>query len=84
MVVLDAGPTSRITEIAAKTLANLAVADANRTGIRLAGGLPPLLRLLLERPTEQVALGYQVLPSGIHAYPASRAPQNRCPLPSRA
>lgn len=54
VALLDSGPTSRITEIAAKTLANLAVAESNRKGIRLAGGLPPLLRLLLERPTEQV------------------------------
>ena len=68
VALLESGPTSRITEIAAKTLANLAVADANRTGIRLAGGLPPLLRLLLERPTEQVrvqGLGFRGLDPGL-------------------
>ena len=61
MSLLDSGPNSRITEIAAKTLANMAVKDSNRTGIRLAGGIPPLMRLLLERPSEQVCARRVVL-----------------------
>jgi len=51
--LLEAGPHSRVTEIAAKTLANLAVHDSNQTAIRLAGGIPPLMRLLTLKPTDQ-------------------------------
>ena len=54
--LLDFGPTSRTTEIAAKTLANLASESSNRKGIRLAGGVPPLMRLLMDKPSEQVRL----------------------------
>lgn len=52
--LLERGPQSRVTEIAAKTLANLAVDESNQTAIRLAGGIPPLMRLLTVRPTDQV------------------------------
>ena len=55
VALLDAGSTSRVTEIAAKTLANLSIDDNSRKGIRLAGGVPPLMRLLLEKPSEQVS-----------------------------
>ena len=51
--LLEAGPHSRVTEIAAKTLANLAVHDSNQTAIRLSGGIPPLMRLLTLKPTDQ-------------------------------
>ena len=34
--------------------ANLAVDESNRTGIRLAGGVPPLMKLMMDRPSEQV------------------------------
>ena len=37
--LLEESPQSRIPEIAAKTLANLAANDSNQTAIRLAGGL---------------------------------------------
>ena len=37
--LLEESPQSRIPEIAAKTLANLAANDSNQTSIRLAGGL---------------------------------------------
>ncbi|KAL0036406.1 hypothetical protein WJX77_006472 [Trebouxia sp. C0004] len=47
------GSTNRITEVAAKTLANLASESSNRKGIRLAGGVPPLMRLLMDKPSEQ-------------------------------
>ena len=53
VALLDAGSTSRVTEIAVKTLANLSIDDNSRKGIRLAGGVPPLMRLLLEKPSEQ-------------------------------
>ena len=46
-------PQSRVTEIAAKTLATLAASDSNQTAVRLAGGIPPLMRLLTVRPSEQ-------------------------------
>ena len=52
--LLDSGATARVTEIAAKSLANLGSAPNNRTGIRLAGGIPPLVALLMEQPTPQV------------------------------
>jgi len=52
--LLDSGSTNRTTEIAAKTLANLASESSNRKGIRLAGGVPPLMRLLMDKPSEQV------------------------------
>ena len=54
--LLDSGSTNRTTEIAAKTLANLASESSNRKGIRLAGGVPPLMRLLMDKPSEQVSL----------------------------
>lgn len=100
--LLEQDPQSRIPEIAAKTLANLAANDANQTAIRLAGGstarsvcralsipqpcwlkidrrqtlamhqvlqavtltqvpcmlaggIPPLMRLLIIRPSDQVS-----------------------------
>ena len=37
--LLEESPQSRIPEIAAKTLADLAANDSNQTAIRLAGGL---------------------------------------------
>lgn len=54
--LLDSGSTNRTTEIAAKTLANLASESSNRKGIRLAGGVPPLMRLLMDKPSEQVRI----------------------------
>jgi hypothetical protein len=60
--LLDSGATARVTEIAAKSLANLGSAPNNRTGIRLAGGIPPLVALLVEQPTPQVS--FLVLWSG--------------------
>ena len=54
--LLEAGPQSRVTEIAAKTLSNLAVHESNQTAIRLSGGIPPLMRLLTLKPTDQVRL----------------------------
>ena len=54
--LLDSGSTHRTTEIAAKTLANLASESSNRKGIWLAGGIPPLMRLLMDRPSEQVSI----------------------------
>ena len=53
--LLDSGATARVTEIAAKSLANLGSAPNNRMGIRLAGGIPPLVALLVEQPTPQVS-----------------------------
>lgn len=50
-------PQSRVTEIAAKTLATLAASDSNQTAVRLAGGIPPLMRLLTVRPSEQARVG---------------------------
>ena len=43
-----------MTEICAKTLANLGSQPNNRTGIRLAGGIPPLVSLLFEQPSPSV------------------------------
>ena len=54
VALLDGGASSRVTEIAAKSLANLGSAANNRTGIRLAGGIPPLVALLMEQPSQQV------------------------------
>lgn len=54
VALLDSGATARVTEIAAKSLANLGSAPNNRTGIRLAGGIPPLVALLMEQPTPAV------------------------------
>ena len=54
VALLEAGSHSRVTEIAAKTLANLAVDESNQTAIRLSGGIPPLMRLLTLKPTDQV------------------------------
>lgn len=58
MSLLDSGATARVTEIAAKSLANLGSAPNNRTGIRLAGGIPPLVALLMEQPTPQVIIAF--------------------------
>lgn len=55
VALLEAGSHSRVTEIAAKTLANLAVDESNQTAIRLSGGIPPLMRLLTLKPTDQVS-----------------------------
>ncbi len=52
--LLDCGAESRVTEICAKTLANLGSQPNNRTGIRLAGGIPPLVSLLFEQPSNAV------------------------------
>lgn len=52
--LLDSGSTHRTTEIAAKTLANLASESSNRKLLRLAGGVPPLMRLLMDKPSGQV------------------------------
>jgi len=57
--LLDGGATARVTEIAAKSLANLGSAPNNRTGIRLAGGIPPLVALLVEQPTPQVRVSLE-------------------------
>jgi len=57
--LLDSGSTNRTTEIAAKTLANLASESSNRKGIRLAGGVPPLMRLLMDKPSEQVSIPHK-------------------------
>lgn len=54
--LLNLGASSRVTEIAAKSLNNLASAPTNRTAIRLAGGVPPLVALLMEQPSPQVRL----------------------------
>jgi hypothetical protein len=54
--LLESGPHTRVTEIAAKTLANLAVHEANQTAIRLAGGIPPLMRLLTLKPSPQARI----------------------------
>ena len=48
--------SERVTEIAAKTLANMAALDRNRKSIRLAGGVPPLIRLLTLRPSDEVLM----------------------------
>lgn len=69
MSLLDSGATARVTEIAAKSLANLGSAPNNRTGIRLAGGIPPLVALLVEQPTPQVS--FLVLCSGHPSMDAS-------------
>lgn len=55
VTLLQVGSSSRVTEIAAKSLANLASTPANKTGIRLSGGVPPLVALLMEQPSKQVA-----------------------------
>ena len=57
--LLDSGSTNRTTEIAAKTLANLASESSNRKGIQLAGGVPPLMRLLMDKPSEQVSIPHK-------------------------
>lgn len=61
--LLDSGSTNRTTEIAAKTLANLASESSNRKGIRLAGGVPPLMRLLMDKPSEQVSIAQVIYSS---------------------
>mmetsp|Transcript_14126 Transcript_14126/g.42637 ORF Transcript_14126/g.42637 Transcript_14126/m.42637 type:complete len:847 (+) Transcript_14126:158-2698(+) len=55
VALLNGGTSSRVTEIAAKSLANLGSAPTNKTTIRLAGGIPPLVALLMEQPSPQVA-----------------------------
>lgn len=54
--LLDCGSDSRITEICAKTLANLGSQPNNRTFIRLAGGIPPLVSLLFDQSSPAVRL----------------------------
>jgi len=61
--LLDSGSTNRTTEIAAKTLANLASESSNRKGVRLAGGVPPLMRLLMDKPSEQVSIAQVIYSS---------------------
>ena len=43
-------------EIAAKTLSNLASNQQSRKSIRLAGGVPPLVNLLTQRPSTEVCI----------------------------
>ena len=64
--LLDCGSDSRITEICAKTLANLGSQPNNRTGIRLAGGIPPLVSLLFEQPSPAVRPGSPVVVPHFH------------------
>lgn len=52
--LLDSGHMAKVTEIAAKTLANLARSPNSKLSIRLAGGLPPLVNLLTQRPSSEV------------------------------
>lgn len=73
--LLDCGSDSRITEICAKTLANLGSQPNNRTFIRLAGGIPPLVSLLFDQSSPAVRLeptseGSPSLPTGNYHPPA--------------
>lgn len=70
--LLHGGASSRVTEIAAKSLANLGSAPTNKTGIRLAGGIPPLVALLMEQPSPQAC-----------ALPPPSSPSSPPPPPSR-
>ncbi len=63
--LLDCGAESRVTEICAKTLANLGSQTNNRMGIRLAGGIPPLVSLLFEQPSNAVRASTDVAPHQI-------------------
>ena len=76
--LLEAGPNSRVTEIAAKTLANLAVHESNQTAIRLSGGIPPLMRLLTLKPTDQARLPFYLDLGAISKQPTKQVLLGAC------
>ena len=60
VALLDSGAEAKVTEIAAKSLANMASNENNRKGIELAGGRPALISLLTQRPSSEVQPQFQV------------------------